>query len=148
MNKLLSILASSHFRTHLPLLLFSRKVVSDSLRPHEWQHVRPPSLSPSPGICSNACPSSRWCHPTFSSSVLPFSCLQSFPAPGSFPVSQLFTSDGQGIGGSASAPVFPMNIQGWFPFGWTGLISLQSKGLSRASLHPTILCHHLFFALE
>ena len=98
-------------------LLFSHSVVSDSLRPHG--HAKPPCPSPSPKACSNSCPLSWWCHPTISSSVIPFSsCLQSFPASGSFPMSWLFTSGGQKIGASASASVFPMNIQSWFPLGW------------------------------
>ena len=106
---------------------FSPSVVSDALQPHGLQHTRPPCPSPTPGACSDSCPSSRWCHPTISSSVVPFSsCLQSFPASGSFPVSQFFASGGQSTGASAS--VLPMNIQDWFPLGWTGWISLQSKG--------------------
>jgi len=94
--------------------LFSHSVVSDSLWPHGLQHTRPPCPSPSPRACSNSCPVSRWCHPTISSSVIPFSsCLHSFPTSGSFPMSQLITSGGHSIG--ASATVLPMNIQGWFP---------------------------------
>ena len=105
--------------------------MSDSLRPHGLQHTRLPCPSPTPGACSNSCPSSQWCHPTISSSVIPFSaCLPSFPASGSFPMSQVFASDGQSIGVSASASVLPMNSQDWFPLGLTGLLSLQSKGLS------------------
>ena len=103
---------------------FSCSVVSNSLWPHGLQHARLPCPSPTPGACSNSCPSSPWCHPTISSSVFPFSsCLQSSPASGSFPMSQSFTSDGQSIGASAS--FFPMNIQDWFPLGWPGLISLK-----------------------
>ena len=98
--------------------------MSDSLRPHELQHTRPPCPSPTPGACWNSCPSSRWCHPTISSSVPFSSCLQSFPAPGSFQMSQFFASGGQNIGVSASKSVLPMNIQDWFPLGLTGLISL------------------------
>ena len=109
---------------------FSRSVVSDSLRPHGLQHARPPCPSPTPGACSDSCPLSQWCHPTISSSVVPF-CLQSFPASRSFPMSRLFTSSDQSIGASASASVLPMNIQGWFPLGFTGLISLQSKEFSK-----------------
>ena len=110
---------------------FSHSVVSDSLWPHGLQHTRLPYPSPSPGACSNSCPLSRWCHPTISSSVVPFSsCLQSFPASGSFPVSQFFTSGGQSIRTWASASVLSMNIQSWFPLAWTGLISLLSKGLA------------------
>ena len=114
------------------MLLFSRSAVSDSLWPHGLQHARPPCPSPTPRACSNSCPLSRWCHPTFLSSVAPFSsCLQSFPASGSFAVSQLFAPGGQSIRASDSSSVLPMNIQGWFPLGWTGLIPLQSKALSR-----------------
>ena len=106
--------------------------LSDSLQPHGPQHARPPCPSPTPRACSNSCPLGWWCHPTISSSVVPFSFrLQSFPASGSFPMSQFFTSGGQSTGVSASASVLPMNIQGWFPLGGTGWISLQSKGLSR-----------------
>ena len=111
---------------------FSRSVLSDSLRPHELQHARPPCPSPTPGVYSNPCPSGRWCHPTISSSVIPFSsCPQSLPASGPFPMSQLFTWGGQSTGVSTSASVLPMNTQDWSPLGWTGWISLQSKGLSR-----------------
>ena len=105
--------------------------MSDSLRPHESQHARSPCPSLTPGIYSNPCASSRWCHPTISSSVVPFfSCPQSIPASGSFPVGQLFTWSGQSTGVSASASVLPMNTQDWSPLGWTGWISLQSKGLT------------------
>ena len=114
-----------------------RSVASDSLWPHGLQHARLPCPSPTPGACSNLCPSSRWCHPTVSSSVIPFSCLQSFPASGSFPMSQFFESGGQGIGASASASVLPMHIQGWFPLGLTDLISLQSKEISRVQHHSS-----------
>ena len=110
---------------------FSRSVMSDSLRPHGLQHTRLPCPSPTPEACSNLCPSSHWYHPTISSSVVPFSCLQSFPASGSFLMNQFFTSGGQSIGIPASASVLPMNIQDWFPLGLTCLIFLQSKGLSR-----------------
>ena len=104
---------------------------------HVLQHTRLPCPSLSPGVCSNSCPLSQWCHPTISSSVAPFSsCPQSFPASGSFPISQLFASAGQSIGASALASVLPMNIQDWSPLGLTGLISLQSKGLSRVSPAP------------
>ena len=109
---------------------FSHSVVSDSLRPHGPQHARPPCPSPTPGVHPNPCPLTSWCHPSISSSVIPFSCPQSFPASGSFQRSQLFTSGGQSIGISASASILPMNIQDWFPLRWTGWISLQSKGLS------------------
>jgi len=114
-----------------------------TLRTHGLQHARPPCPSPTPGVYSNSCPLSRWCHPTISSSVTPFSsCLQSFPASGSFPLSQFFTSGGQSTGVSAS--VLPMNIQDWFPLGWTGWISLQSKGLSRVFSNTTVQKHQFF----
>ena len=107
---------------------FSCSVVSETLRPQEPQHSRPPCLSPAPGVHPNSCPSSQWCHPTISSSVVPFSsCPQSFPASGYFPMSQLFTSGGQSTGVSASTSVLPMNTQDWSPLEWTGWISLQSK---------------------
>ena len=107
---------------------FRCSVQSNSLWPHGLQHARPPCPSPTPGACSNLCPSSQWCHPTISSSVIPFSsCLQSFPASGSFPMSQFFPLGGQNIGVSASASVLPMNIQDWFPLGLTGWISLQFR---------------------
>ena len=110
---------------------FRCSVVSDSLQPHGLQHARPPCPSPTPGTYSNSCPLSRWCHPTISSSVVPFSShLQSFPASESFPMSQFLTWGGQRIGVSALASVLPVNIQDWFPLGWTSWISLQSKGLS------------------
>ena len=122
----------------LLLMLFSHSVVSDSLQPHGLQHARLPCPSPSPRACSNSCLLSQWCHPTISSSVVPCSsCLQSFPASGSFPVSHLFTSGGQSIGVSASTSVLPMNIQDWFPLGLTDLISFQSKGLSRVFSRTT-----------
>ena len=109
----------------------SRSVVSDSLWPHESQHARPPCPSPTPGVHSNSCPSSRWCHPAISSSIVPFSsCPQSFPASESFPMSQLFAWGGQSTGVSALASFLPKNTQGWSPLEWTGWISLQSKGLS------------------
>ena len=127
---------------------FSHSVVSDSLRPHESQHARPPCLSPTPGVYSNSCPSSRWCHPAISSSVVPFSsCPQSLPASGSFPMSQLFAWGSQSIGVSASASVLPMNTQDLSPLGWTGWISLQSKGLSRV-FSNTIVQKHQFSALS
>ena len=113
-------------------LHFSRSVMSDSLRPHGLQHIRPPCPSPTPRVYSNSCPLSRCCHPTISLSVIPFSShLQSFPASGSFPVSQFFKACGQSTGVSASASVLPMNTQDWLPLGWTGWISFQSKGPSR-----------------
>ena len=124
---------------------FSQSIVSNSLWPHGLQNTRLPCLSPTPGAYSNSCPSSRWCHPTISSSVVPFSShLQSFPASGSFPVSQFFKSGGQSIGVSASASVLPMNIQDWFPLGWTGWISLQSKELSRVFSSTTVRKHQFF----
>ena len=111
---------------------FSRSVLSNSLQLHGLYHARLPCSSPSHGPCSNSCPLSWWCYPTISSSVVPFSYrLQSFPASGSFPMSKFFTSGGQNIGASASASVLLMNIQDWFPLGWTCWISLESKGLSR-----------------
>ena len=125
--------------------LFSHSVVSNSLWPHELQHTRPPCPSRTPGTCSNSCPLSGWWHPTISSSVIPFSsCPQSFPASGSFQMSHLFTSGGQSSGVSASASVLPMNIQDWFPLGWTGWISLQSKGLSRVFSSITVQKHQFF----
>ena len=124
---------------------FSLSVMSNSLRPHGLQHPRLPCPSSTPKAYSNSCPSSQWYHPTISFSVIPFpSCLQSFPASGSFPVSQLFTSGGQRI--RASASVLPVNIQGWFPLGLTGLISLLSKGLSRVFSNTTVWKHHFFGA--
>ena len=125
----------------------SCSVVSYSLRPHESQHNRPPCPSPTPGVYSNSCPSSRWCHPTISSSVVPFSsCPQSLPASGSFPMSQLFAWGGQTIRVSASASVLPMNSQDWSPLGWTDWISLQSKGLSRVFSNTTVQKHQFFSA--
>ena len=124
---------------------FSRAVVSDSLRPHEPQHARPPCSSPTPGVHPNPCPLSRWCHPIISSFVIPFSsCPQSFPASGSFQMSQLFASGGQSIGVSASTPVLPLNTQDWSPLEWTGWISLQSKGLSRVFSNTTVQKHQFF----
>ena len=111
-------------------------VMANSLRPHGLQHTRPPCPSPTPGAYSNSCPLSWWCHLTISSSVVPFSCFQSFLAWGSFPMGQFFASGGQSIGASASASVRPMNIQDWFPLGLPGLLSLQSKGLK------SLLRHH------
>ena len=121
---------------------FSRSVVSESLRPHESQHARPPCPSPTPGVHPNPCPLSRWCHPTISSSVVPFSsCPQYFPASESFQMSPLFTSGGQSIGVSASTSVLLMNTQDWSPLGWTTWISLQSKGLSRVFSNTTVQKH-------
>ena len=129
---------------------FSHSVMSDSLWPHELQHARPPCPSPTPGVYPNSCPSSRWCHPAISSSVIPFSSSpQSLPASGSFPMTQLFAWGGQSIGVSALAPVFSKNTQDWSPLEWTGWISLQSKGLSRVfsnslrcSAFFTVQCSH------
>ena len=127
------------------LVQFGRSIESDSLQPHGLQHARPPYLSPTSGVYSNSCPLSRWCHPTISSSIIPFSsCPQSFPASGSFPVSSLFTSGGQSIGFLASASVLPMNTQDLSPLGWTGWISLQSKGLSRVFSNTTVQTHQFF----
>ena len=126
---------------------FSRSVISDSLQPHALQHTRPPCPSPTSGVYSNPCPLSQWCHPTISSSVVPFSsCLRSFPASGPFPMSQLFTWGGQSIGVSALASVLPMNTPDWSPLGWTGWISLQSKGLSRVFSNTTVQKHQFFCA--
>ena len=120
-------------------------IMSDSLWPHELQHARLPCPSPTPRAYSNSSPLSRWRHPTILSSVIPFSsCFQSFPASGSFPVSYFFASGGQSIGASAWASVLPMNIQGWFPLGLTGLISLQSKGVSRVFSNTTVQKHQFF----
>ena len=126
---------------------FSHSVMSDSLRPHELQHARPSCPSPTPGIHSNSCPSSWWCHPAISPSVVPFSsCPQSLPASEFFPMSQLFTWVGQSIEVSASASVLPMNTQDWSPLEWTSWISLQSKGLSRVSSNTTVQKHQFFGA--
>ena len=125
---------------------FSRSVMSNSLWPHGLQHARPPCPSPTPGVYSNSCSLSQWCLPTISSSVIPFSHLQSFPASGSFSMSQFFASGGQSIGVSASASVLPMKIQDWFPLGWTGWLSLQSKGLSRVFFNTTVQKHQFFCA--
>ena len=122
-------------------------VVSDSLWPHGLQYTRPPCPSPTPGVYSNSCPLSQWCHPTISSSVVPFSShLQSFPEPGSFQMSQLFSSGGQSVRVSASTSVLPMNTQDWSPLEWTGWISLQSKGLSRVFSNTTVQKHQFFVA--
>ena len=125
---------------------FSRSVMSDSLRPHELQHIRPPCPSPTPGVHSNSHPLSLWCHPAISSSVVPFSsCPKSLPASESFPVSQLFAWGGQSTGVSASASVLPIT-QDWFPLEWTGWISLQSKRLSRVFSNTTVQKHQFFGA--
>ena len=123
---------------------FSPSVVSNCLRPHELQHERPPCPSPTPGVHSNSCPSSQWCHPAISSSVILFSCPKSLPASGSFPMSQLFAWGGQSIGVSASASFLPMNTEDWSPLEWTGWISLQSKGLSRVFSNTTVQKHQFF----
>ena len=121
---------------------FSCSVVSNSLQPHGLYHARPCCPSPTPGVYSNSCPLSWWCYPTISSSVVPFSsCPQSFPASGSFLMSQLFASGGQSIGVSTSTSVLPMNIRDWLPLGWPGWISLQSKGLSRVFSNTTVKKH-------
>ena len=123
---------------------FSRSVRSDSLWPHELQHCRPPCRSPTPRVYSHSCALSRWYHPTISSSVIPFSWFQSFPASGSFQMSQLFASGGQSTGVSVSTSVLPMNTQDSSPLGWTGWISLQSKGLSRVFANTTVPKHQFF----
>ena len=130
-----------------PQLQFSHSVVSDSLQPHRLQHARPLCPSSTPGVYPNSYPLSQWCHSTISSSVVPFSsCLQSFPPSGSFQMSQFFTSGGQSIGVSALASVLPMNIQDWFPLGWTVWISLLSKGLSRVFSNTTVQKYQFFSA--
>ena len=126
------------------MLLFSHSVISDSLHPYGLQHTRLPCPSPPSGICSNSCPLNWWCHSTISSSVTSFSYPQSFPAPESFPMNWLFASGDQSIGASAS--VCPVSIQGWFPIGWTGLISLLSKGFSKVFSSTTIWKHQFFSA--
>ena len=126
---------------------FSHSVMSDSLWPHEPSHARPPCPSPTPRVYPSLCPLSRWCHPTISSSLIPFSsCPQSFTAWGSFQMSQLFTSGGQSTGVSASTSVLPMNTQDWFPVGWIGWISLQSRGLLGVVSNTTVQKHQFFGA--
>ena len=126
---------------------FSHKVMSDSLWPHESQHTRPPCPSPAPRVHANLCPSSQWCHPAISSSIVPFSsCPQSLLASGSFPLGQLFSWGSQSIGVSALASVLLKNTQDWSPLGWTGWISLQSKGLSRVFSNTTVQKHQFFGA--
>ena len=127
---------------------FSCSVMSESFWPHGLQHARLPCPAPTPRTCSNSYPSSKWCHPTISFSVVPFSCLQSFPASGSFPRSQFFTSGSESSGASASASVLPMNIQDWFPLGWTGWIYFQTKGLSRVVSNTTVQKHQFFSAQQ
>ena len=127
------------------LFLFCHSVVSDSLWPRDLQHARLPFPLLSPQVCSNSCPLSRWCHPTISSSIVPFSsCLQSFPASGSFQVSWLFTSDDQVIGASASASVLPMNTQDWSPLGWTGWTSFAVRGTLKSLLQQQSSKHQFF----
>ena len=131
----------------LLLVQFSCSVMSNSLEPHGLQHARCPCPSPTPGVYSNSCPLSQWCHPTISSSIIPFSsCLRSFPASGSFQMSQLLASGGQSIWVLASTLVLPMTIQSWFPLGLTGLISLLSEGLSRVFSNTTVRKHQFFSA--
>ena len=135
------------FKTCKSISQFSRSVVSDSVQPHESQHARPPCPSPTPRVHPNSCPSSQWCHPAISSSVIPFSfCPQSLPASGSFPMSQLLAWGGQSIGVSSSASVLPMNTWDWSLLEWTGWISLQSKGLSRVFSNTTVQKHKFFGA--
>ena len=145
--KILWIKFSLQYLLIVLFLLFSHSVMSNSLWPHGLQHTRLPCPSLSPGVCSNSCPLSWWCHPTISSSVFPFSsCPQSFPTSGSFPLSQLFASGGQSIGVSASTSALPMNTQDWSPLGWTCWISSQSKGLSRVFSNTTVQKHQFFSA--
>ena len=135
----------SFFILRISSVQFNCSVVSDSLQPSESQHARPPCPSPTPRVYPNPCPSSWWCHSTISSSVVPFSsCPQSFLASGSFQMSQLFASGGQSIGVSASTSVHPMNTQDWSPLGWTGWISLQSKGFTRVFSNTTVQKHQFF----
>ena len=137
----------TYFTQHNTLSVqLSCSVASDTLRPHESQHARPPCPSPTPRVHPNPCPLSWWCHPVISSSVVPFSYPQSFPASGSFPMSQFFASGGQSIRASTSAVFLPMNIQDWFPLGWTSLITLQSKGLSRVFSNTAVQKHQFFGA--
>ena len=138
-------MVSSKVSLQFSSVQFSHSVVYKILRPHESQHASPPCSSPTPGVHSNSCASSRWCHPAISSSIVPFSsCPQSLPASESFPMSQLFAWGGQSIGVSASASVLPMNTQDWSPLGCTGWISLQSKGLSRVFSNTTVQKHQFF----
>ena len=141
-NELVRRFAGSVSRSESKVQFGSVSVESDLLWPHESQHARPPCPSPTPGVHSNSCPLSRWCHPAISSSVAPFSsCPQSLPASGSFLMSQLFAWGGQSIGVSTSASVLPKNTQEWSPLGWTGWITLQSKGLSRVFSSTTVQKH-------
>ena len=126
---------------------FSLPIVAKSMQPHGLQHARLPCPSPTPRACSNLCPLNQWCHPTISPSIVPFSsCPQSLPASGSFPMTRFFTSGGQSTGVSNSASALPVNIQDWLPLGWTGWISLQSKGLSRDFSNTTVEKHQFFSA--
>ena len=139
-------MASAIIWTNFQFIQFSRSVVSDFLRLHEPQHARPPCPSPTPRVYPNSCPLNQWCQPTISSSVIPFSsCPQPFPSSGSFLMSQLFASGGQSIGVSVSTTGLQVNTQDWSLLGWTGCISLQSKGLSRVFSKASILLHSAFF---
>ena len=138
----------SFWKYYTGVVQFSCSVVSDALQTHGLQHARPPCPSPTPRVYPNSCPLSQWCHPTISSSAVPFSSyLQSFPTSESFQMSQFFASGGQSIGVSASASVLPMNNQDWSPLGWTGLVSLQSKGLTRVFSNTTVQ-KLLFFSAQ
>ena len=140
-------LKETEFRYQFSSVHFSRSVMSDTLQPHGLQQARPPCPSPIPGVYPNSCPLNWWCHATISSSVVTFSShLQSFPASGSFQMSQFFTPGGQSIRIWASTSVLPMNTQDWFPLGWTGWISLQSKGLSKVCSNTTVQKHQYFGA--
>ena len=141
----MSIYTDIYTQMFISSVQFSHSVMSNSLQPHDSQHTRPPCPSPTSRIHSDSYPLSQWCHPAISSSVIPFSSrLQSFPVSGSFQMSQFFTSCGQSIGASAPASVLPMNIQDWFPLGWTGCISLQSQRLSRVFSNTTVQKHKFF----
>ena len=139
-----AVFMSAFFQYYKESVKFSHSAMSNSLWLHGLQYTRPPCSSPTPRIYPNSCPLSRECHPTTSTSVVPFSRLQSFPASGSFPMSQVLESGGQSIGVSPSASVLPMNIKDWFSLGWTGWISLQSKGLSRVFSNNTVKKHQFF----
>ena len=142
---LMSVSHGFDYYTFVSSVQFSHSVVSDSLQPHESQHARPPCPSPTPGVHSNSRPSSLWCHPAISSSVVPFSsCPQSLPASESFPISQLFAWGGQITGVSAWASFLPKKSQGWSPSEWTGWVSLQFKGLSRVFSNTTVQKHQFF----
>ena len=138
---------SIYYEDNWSSVQLSRSAMSDSLRPHESQHARPPCLSPTPRVHSDPCPSSQWCHPAISSSVIPFSsCPQSLPASESLPMSQLFAWGGQSTGVSGLESFLPKKSQGWSPSEWTGWISLQSKGLSRVFSNTTVQMHQFFRA--